>query len=126
MFEGFSAEEVDNLRTQFHSIRGTDVHVNFDTARNAEEEWIDNATVRDRESSNNSISFSLMHVDEEEGSNMDVLIGLLAGFFMGVLVLFWIKEHSLFTRRQQMGIIAGLLLNISFGILVRFNFCISY
>ncbi|KAJ3102289.1 hypothetical protein HDU97_000646 [Phlyctochytrium planicorne] len=101
---GFSVEEVDNLRTQFHNIRGTNTHMDFESVRNAEEEWIDNSAIRNRE-------------PESEGSMVDVVIGVMAGFFLGVLVLFWIKEQGFFTRRQQMGIIAGLFLNISYGIL---------
>jgi hypothetical protein len=53
-----------------------------------------------------------------EGTHLDMLWGLMVGFFVGIIILFWIKEQGLFTRRQQMGIIVGMLLNISFGILV--------
>ena len=59
-----------------------------------------------------------------EGTHLDMIWGLMVGFFMGIIILFWIKEQGLFTRRQQMGIIVGMLLNISFGILVRLRFAI--
>jgi hypothetical protein len=42
--------------------------------------------------------------------------GLIFGFFLGIICLFWFRE-SVFSRRQQMGIIAGMLINISFGVL---------
>jgi hypothetical protein len=58
--------------------------------------------------------------------------GLLLGFFLGVLNLFWFKE-TVFTRRHQMGILymshlyyfflfaqlgilAGMLINVYYGI----------
>ncbi|KAI9352721.1 DUF2407 C-terminal domain-containing protein [Obelidium mucronatum] len=99
---GFSRQEVANLRTQFHSIRGRDEQ--HDVSRTAEEDWIDNRPRLDTETP----------IHE---SNMEVLIGLCCGFFGGILVLFWIKEHGLFTRRQQMCIIVGLAINLCFGLL---------
>lgn len=33
----------------------------------------------------------------------EMMCGLLLGFFLGVLCLFWVRE-SVFTRRHQMGI----------------------
>lgn len=68
-----------------------------------------------------------------------MLCGLLLGFFLGVLCLFWVKE-SVFTRRHQMGnylrifllfliptnmyvtigIVAGMLINVSCGVIVYY------
>ncbi|KAJ3332662.1 hypothetical protein HDU76_013476 [Blyttiomyces sp. JEL0837] len=101
---GFSREEVDNLRVQFHAMRGTEYHDQNDAARSAEEDWIDNRNTNTRDTA-------------VDGTHLDMLSGLIVGFFLGVLVLFWIKEQGLFTRRQQMGIIVGLLVNLSFGVL---------
>lgn len=42
--------------------------------------------------------------------------GLMLGFFLGIICLFWFRE-SVFSRRHQMGIVAGILINISFGVL---------
>lgn len=44
-----------------------------------------------------------------------MMCGLLLGFFLGVLCLFWFKE-SVFTRRHQMGIVAGMLINVYCGV----------
>jgi hypothetical protein len=38
-----------------------------------------------------------------EGTQMDIIVGFLIGFFAGILVTFWITESSIFTKRQQMG-----------------------
>jgi len=37
-----------------------------------------------------------------EGSYAEMVWGLMLGFFMGLIVLFWFKEAT-FSRRQQMG-----------------------
>ena len=37
-----------------------------------------------------------------EGSYGEMVWGLMLGFFMGLIVLFWFKEAT-FSRRQQMG-----------------------
>ncbi|KAL1917631.1 uncharacterized protein VTP21DRAFT_4024 [Calcarisporiella thermophila] len=101
---GFSEEDIRNIRTQFHQLHGTSVNgeINEQTL-NMEEDWIENAgeTLPD---------------GTVQGAYYDMVIGLLFGFFMGLIVLFWFKEQA-FSRRQQMGIVAGLLINISFGIL---------
>jgi hypothetical protein len=56
-----------------------------------------------------------------QGSHEDLLWGMVVGFFIGVVVLFWIKEHGMFNRRQQMGIIVGLLINTSLGVMRYVN-----
>ncbi|KAI9206854.1 DUF2407 C-terminal domain-containing protein [Polychytrium aggregatum] len=100
---GFSREEIEALRSQFHSIRGGDEG----EAQNAEEEWIDNRVNREEAAAEVS----------RDGTHVDLLCGLMVGYFIGIIVVFWIKEQGLFTRRHQMGIIAGLMINIVFGIL---------
>lgn len=39
----------------------------------------------------------------DQSSFKEMMCGLLLGFFLGVLCLFWFKE-SVFTRRHQIGI----------------------
>lgn len=51
-----------------------------------------------------------------QGTYKEMMWGLIFGFFLGIICLFWFRE-SVFSRRQQMGIIAGMLINISFGVL---------
>ncbi|KAI8807172.1 DUF2407 C-terminal domain-containing protein [Cladochytrium replicatum] len=118
---GFTREEVDALRSQFHAMRGVDPNqTNADpsnpslAARFAEDDWIDNRTPSNTTNPEGSPEW------EQEGTLSDMLAGLLFGFFMGILVLLWMKEQGIFNRRQQAGILAGFLINISFGIL-RFS-----
>ncbi|KAJ3398278.1 hypothetical protein CcCBS67573_g01856 [Chytriomyces confervae] len=106
---GFSAEEVSNLRSQFHSIRGRDEH--NDPTRTAEEAWIDNPQRGETEPDEAT----------SRDPNAEIVLGLCIGFFGGILVLFWIKEQDFFTRRQQLGIIVGMIINICYGLLRFLN-----
>ncbi|KAL1926219.1 hypothetical protein VTP01DRAFT_6084 [Rhizomucor pusillus] len=100
---GLSQEDIQVIRERFHQLHGTEGAENSELARNLEEQWIDNST--------QTLPDGTVH-----GAYKEMLWGLILGFFLGVICLFWFKE-SVFTRRHQMGIIAGILINISFGIL---------
>ncbi|KAF9115296.1 hypothetical protein BGX27_008298 [Mortierella sp. AM989] len=115
---GFSEDEIQSIRRQFHASRGTvtssvgenGIAVELDQdedararARRIEEEWIDQHGAE-------TLPEGL------EGSYGEMVWGLMLGFFMGLVSLFWFKEAT-FSRRQQMGIIAGLMINVGFGIL---------
>ncbi|KAF9155088.1 hypothetical protein BG015_011056 [Linnemannia schmuckeri] len=115
---GFSEDEIRSIRRQFHASRGTvtstvgenGIAVGLDQdedasarARRIEEEWIDQHGAE-------TLPEGL------EGSYGEMVWGLMLGFFMGLIVLFWFKEAT-FSRRQQMGIIAGMMINVGFGVL---------
>ncbi|KAG0208381.1 hypothetical protein BGX33_006296 [Mortierella sp. NVP41] len=115
---GFSEDEIRSIRRQFHASRGTvtsmvgenGIAVGLDQdedasarARRIEEEWIDQHGAE-------TLPEGL------EGSYGEMVWGLMLGFFMGLIVMFWFKEAT-FSRRQQMGIIAGMMINIGFGVL---------
>ncbi|KAJ8663268.1 hypothetical protein O0I10_000506 [Lichtheimia ornata] len=100
---GFSEEDIQGIRSRFHRIHGTVADENSEDARNLEEQWIDN--------SNETLADGSV-----QGTYKEMVWGLILGFFLGVICLFWFRE-SVFTRRHQMGIVAGMLINISFGIL---------
>ncbi|KAG0362317.1 hypothetical protein BGZ54_008688 [Gamsiella multidivaricata] len=115
---GFSEDEIRSIRRQFHASRGTSTTVGENgiavgledqdedasaRARRIEEEWIDQHGAE-------TLPEGL------EGSYGEMVWGLMLGFFMGLIVLFWFKEAT-FSRRQQMGVIAGLMINVGFGVL---------
>ncbi|GJJ72128.1 hypothetical protein EMPS_04485 [Entomortierella parvispora] len=112
---GFSEDEIRSIRRQFHASRGTaaasvgengiaaDDEDATARARRIEEEWIDQHGAE-------TLPEGL------EGSYGEMVWGLMLGFFMGLVALFWFKEAT-FSRRQQMGIIAGLTINLGFGVL---------
>ncbi|KAF9421659.1 hypothetical protein BGZ76_003955 [Entomortierella beljakovae] len=110
---GFSEGEIRTLRRQFHASRGTlttpvgengiavDLEQDEDArarARRVEEEWIDqhgSETLPDG-----------WEKSPLEGSYGEMVLGLMLGFFMGLIALFWFKEAT-FSRRQQMELIIG-------------------
>ncbi|KAG0047885.1 hypothetical protein BGZ83_007129 [Gryganskiella cystojenkinii] len=112
---GFSEDEIRSIRRQFHASRGTltasvgengiaaDDEDATARARRIEEEWIDQHGAE-------TLPEGL------EGSYGEMVWGLMLGFFLGLIALFWFKEAT-FSRRQQMGIIAGLTINVGFGVL---------
>jgi tetrahydromethanopterin S-methyltransferase subunit B len=57
-----------------------------------------------------------IHFVAIQGTYKEMMWGLMLGFFLGIICLFWFRE-SVFSRRHQMGIVAGILINVSFGIL---------
>ncbi|KAG2178913.1 hypothetical protein INT43_001760 [Umbelopsis isabellina] len=101
---GFTEEDIRNIRTQFHHLHGTTFDgENTEQTRTLEEQWMENTgeTLPD---------------GTLAGTYKEMVWGLMLGFFMGLICLFWFRE-SVFTRRHQMGIIAGILINLSFGVL---------
>jgi hypothetical protein len=54
-------------------------------------------------------------IDGAEGTNTDAMFGFVMGFLLGFILLFWLFE--LLPRRQKLGIIAGVGVNIIFGTL---------
>jgi len=45
-----------------------------------------------------------------------MMYGLILGFLFGILMVFFLKQN-IFTSRQQTGILFGILVNFSFGLL---------
>ncbi|KAJ3311875.1 hypothetical protein HDV04_003615 [Boothiomyces sp. JEL0838] len=99
---GLEENEVLELRQQFHTLRGVNILETPNLATQAEEQWIENA-------GNESVEVS--------ESQVDLLMGLVLGYFAGIIIIFWLKEANIFSRRQQQGIISGIVINVFFGIL---------
>ncbi|KIJ54915.1 hypothetical protein M422DRAFT_101876, partial [Sphaerobolus stellatus SS14] len=127
---GFSEEEIASIRRQFHnesvnqnadpdmSVEELDEHV-----RNLEEQWIDSID-----------NFGSAALSQSSSSSPSTLLqGLLLGFFFPVIPFFLFREPHIpvfwedgrqteqlpsviFSRRMQMFIIVGFLLNILFGL----------
>ncbi|KAJ1935827.1 hypothetical protein FBU59_005260 [Linderina macrospora] len=100
---GFSDEDIENLRVQFHRANGTSLD-DSENARAIEDSWMD-STAQDAPQETPAF-----------GSKYHMLGGLLMGYFGGVLVLPWLKNSNLFSRQHQMGMMCGLIFNFSFGI----------
>ena len=63
-----------------------------------------------------TMTTSILTAVSGPGSHFDFILGTVVGFTLGPIVLVWMCEDSL-TAQFRMGLIMGLLSNISFGIL---------
>ncbi|KAG2210844.1 hypothetical protein INT46_000342 [Mucor plumbeus] len=103
---GYNDEEIRSIRLQFHQMQPSSNYIDGEQPNDQEiqleEEWMEHTGRRLPEGS-------------AQGSIKEMACGLLLGCFLGVLCLFWFRE-SVFTRRHQMGILAGMLINVSCGI----------
>ncbi|KAI8324000.1 hypothetical protein GQ54DRAFT_86031 [Martensiomyces pterosporus] len=105
---GFSEEDIQGIRQQFHRVHGTDID-DEENARAIEDSWID-GTAQD------TVAESPLR-----GSMYQLLGGLLIGYFGGLISLPWLKNTHLFSRQHQMGIIFGVIVNLSFGFIRWLN-----
>ncbi|KAK9894477.1 hypothetical protein P389DRAFT_97058 [Cystobasidium minutum MCA 4210] len=110
---GFSEEDIENIRAQFHADGPSDTVVTGDEdehARALEEQWMDNLG-----SGANSAN--------GPGSEMygTLFKGVIIGFFFPFLPLFFFRapegETPVFSKQMQMAIVAGLSINILYGAL---------
>ncbi|KAF8496099.1 DUF2407 C-terminal domain-containing protein [Gautieria morchelliformis] len=127
---GFSEEDIASIRRQFHSessdnlpdtdIDGEDLD---EHARALEEQWIDSIDTA------GSAALS----QSSASTSSTVLQGLLMGFFFPILPFFFFRESRapvfwdngrqmerlpsvVFSKRMQMAIVIGFVLNITFGL----------
>ncbi|BAO39252.1 uncharacterized membrane protein YOR223W [Kluyveromyces marxianus] len=107
---GFSEQEIDLLRQQFLATYG-DLEAVPDRQnqdiRQLEEQWMETGANDPQGQQFNSIGIANWK------SNMDLLIGLSIGSLLGVFSILLLKQEGLFSQRQKMSIIAGLIFNIA-------------
>ncbi|KAK9480260.1 DUF2407 C-terminal domain-containing protein [Lipomyces japonicus] len=107
---GFSEQDIAQLRIQFNRLHGglnNNNNKHDDATRQLEERWMnEGATAQDTLPDGSPV-----------GVYEDLLFGTVVGFFLGFIALFFLREGSMFSKRQQMAIIAGIIINISFAIL---------
>ncbi|CAC19732.1 hypothetical protein POMI540_1722 [Schizosaccharomyces pombe] len=102
---GFTETEVNNLRSQFHRLRGTNLDsLTEDAIREAEDDWIDNG------GQNSS-------ADELDMSYETLLAGVLIGFFGGAIACYFLWERTMFSLRMQLSILVGIICNFAYGLL---------
>ncbi|EGN93980.1 hypothetical protein SERLA73DRAFT_189126 [Serpula lacrymans var. lacrymans S7.3] len=127
---GFSQEDIANFRRQFHSHSSSNfLDVDFQSeeeydehARALEEQWID--------SMDNAGTASL---SDSSSSQSLILKGIILGFFFPIIPFFFLRdepkpavfwedgseqdatESVVFSRRMQIGIMAGFVVNVLFG-----------
>ncbi|KAF9644071.1 hypothetical protein BDM02DRAFT_3103492 [Thelephora ganbajun] len=129
---GFTEEDIASIRQQFHAQSAGDyLDRDFaseedyeEHARALEEQWID--------SLDNAATASLSQV--ASGSSTSTLLqGIITGVFFGLLPFFFFREPKppvfwedgsefevygsvVFSKRMQMGIVIGFLVNVALGI----------
>lgn len=131
---GFSDGDVAALRAQFSSLHGTGTTgTDIPNANNEEEltrleeQWISTG-VLDAPPEGSPLS----------DDYLEELVGLLAGMFLGILAVVFLKEQvrgdgssagggglggggGVFSRRQRRSVLAGVAINVSFALVRMFN-----
>lgn len=140
--QGFTQEDITDLRRQFYLIYSPDLSNNSSNRndqindleeeernqrmlRQLEERWI-NSTVRNNPdevtaTEQNNLQAPLQaqdDIDLQEGpGSEDLLISLLIGVFLGALsLLLLVADDTVFNKRQKMTIFMGVVLNFIFSL----------
>jgi hypothetical protein len=98
---GLSRDEVNSIRSQFHSLRGNTIL---------------DASVTDNGLTNHDLRLEDAFLDNDliqDDFTTELFFNLVLGFFGGIISLLWMTEIT----RGKLGIVIGLLLNISFSLL---------
>ncbi|PNS16832.1 hypothetical protein CAC42_4796 [Sphaceloma murrayae] len=117
---GFNPDEVATLRTQFMAIQAhthtPDTMPTGDDLRALEDRWLDGdagtgaggASGGDRDGG----------FGAEDGGLEDMLWGNIMGFFWPIAAVCWLmREEGVWSRRRQIAVLSGMLVNITFGFL---------
>ncbi|OWB63749.1 hypothetical protein B5S31_g5293 [[Candida] boidinii] len=139
--QGFSQQDVFDLRRQFQEIHGSSLQNNSEDAiRDLEDRWIDSTVNNEIDEftglggnsnnqgilNNNQNQNGIINGNGNNGSNnnnrdanLDLLIGVALGFFLGIFSLFLLKIEigGIFNKRTKIYIITGVFVNLSFGVL---------
>ncbi|GAA6006362.1 hypothetical protein JCM10207_000617 [Rhodosporidiobolus poonsookiae] len=104
---GFSDEDIDNLRAEFRERRGMEEEAdNEEHERALEEQWMSGMTGQEEAGADTS----------GRGHYYSLLKGVCIGFFVPFLPLFFFRSQ-IFTKRMQMAIVLGCVVNLGFGLL---------
>ncbi|KAF6230333.1 hypothetical protein HO133_004673 [Letharia lupina] len=114
---GLSAAEIAALRSQFLAVQAhthtPDAMPSGAELRALEERWLDAGTPLDGGGGADG--------DEEGGGGgglEDMLWGNVMGFFWAVGAIVWlVREEGVWTKRRQVGVVTGVLVNIAFCML---------
>lgn len=118
---GFTATEVSNLRTQFLAIQShshtPDTMPSGAELLALEERWLDNTpNPATGAAADGAIE------DDAAGGLEDMLYGNLIGFFWPIGAMMWLmREEGVWSRRRQIAVLSGFLVNLTFGFLRVMN-----
>ncbi|EMC95219.1 hypothetical protein BAUCODRAFT_532297 [Baudoinia panamericana UAMH 10762] len=119
---GFTQAEVASLRTQFLAIQAhthtPDTMPSGPELLALEERWLDSGSNAATAGSEDAGGFG----SEDAGGLEDMLYGNLIGFFWPVGAMCWLmREEGVWSRRRQIAVLSGFLVNITFGFLRIMN-----
>ncbi|BGP05876.1 DSC E3 ubiquitin ligase complex subunit 3 [Rhodotorula toruloides] len=103
---GFSEQDIENLRAEFRDSRQTEAD-DEEHQRALEEQWMSGMTGQEEAVAGDSAG---------TGHYYSLLKGVCIGFFVPFLPLFFFRTQ-IFTRRMQIAVILGIVVNLGFGIL---------
>ncbi|TKX25144.1 putative DSC E3 ubiquitin ligase complex subunit 3 [Elsinoe australis] len=117
---GFNPDEVATLRTQFMAIQAhthtPDTMPTGDDLRALEDRWLDGdagGAAAGGATGDGDGGFGA-----EDGGLEDMLWGNLMGFFWPIAAVCWLmREEGVWSRRRQIAVLSGMLVNITFGFL---------
>ncbi|KAL6454386.1 DSC3 DSC E3 ubiquitin ligase complex subunit 3 [Candida maltosa Xu316] len=138
--QGFSQDDIVDLRRQFYSIYGGGGGPGGDIAdveedenrqnrlRQLEERWIESTSntgateraapaTQDGDQLQAEAPSPSLEADESR-VNEDLLLGFCIGIFLGVVAgVFLLVDETVFNKRQKMSILAGIAINFSLAII---------
>ncbi|KAF2479118.1 DUF2407 C-terminal domain-containing protein [Neohortaea acidophila] len=119
---GFTPAEIATLRTQFLAIQShTHTPDTMPTGAQLlalEERWLDNPSNPNAAGAEDTGGFG----GEDAGGLEDMLYGNLIGFFWPLGAMFWlIREDGVWSKRKQIAVLSGFLVNLAFGFLSIMN-----
>ncbi|GAA5894533.1 hypothetical protein JCM5296_005122 [Sporobolomyces johnsonii] len=103
---GFSEEEIETMRAEFRETRQAAAEDDDEHQRALEEQWMSGMTGQEEATADSSGT----------GHYVTLLKGVCVGFFMPFLPLFFFRTQ-IFSRRMQMAIVVGIIINLGFGLL---------
>ncbi|KAI4239320.1 MAG: hypothetical protein L6R40_005535 [Gallowayella cf. fulva] len=121
---GLTHAEIASLRSQFLALTAhthtPDTMPSPAAMRRLEERWLDSSgpTSLNEGSGLDGVGPSDDEDDGGRGALEDLLWGNLMGFFWPLGAAVWlIREEGVWSKRRQMSVVTGLLVNLAFGVL---------
>ncbi|KAK4547914.1 hypothetical protein LTR36_010633 [Oleoguttula mirabilis] len=124
---GFTHPEVATLRTQFLAIQAhthtPDTMPTGPALLALEEHWLDSgSSATGTAGAGEDTVVGGFDAGEDAGGLEDMLYGNLIGFFWPVGAMCWLmREEGVWSRRKQIAVLSGFLVNLTFGFLRIMN-----
>ncbi|KAK6415626.1 hypothetical protein LTR81_010774 [Elasticomyces elasticus] len=119
---GFTATEVATLRAQFLAIQShshtPDTMPSGPELLALEESWLDNGSTPSTDADGTPGGFG----EDDPGGLEDMLRGNMIGFFWPIGAMgFLMREEGVWSRRKQIAVLSGFVINLTFGLLKMLN-----